>query len=95
MLEIVVVVPDKVVVDNKVIPPLEGVAQLGTPDATVRTCALVPMPSLAGLLALEAYIISPVVVSKVGWIPPSILGILPTVILDYLTSESVKGHCCT
>jgi len=70
--------------------PLAGVAQLGTPDATVSTCPVLPIPSLAGLLADEAYIISPVVVNKVGWIPPSTLGILPTVILRNLASEGLK-----
>ena len=42
-----------VVVDSKVKPPPPaGVAQLGTPPVTVRTCHVLPMPSLAGVDAL-------------------------------------------
>ena len=36
------------------LPPLAAVAQDGTPDATVSTCPLEPMPSLAGVFAAEA-----------------------------------------
>ena len=47
MLEIVVLAPLKVVVLNKVIPPLDGVAQDGTPPATVKTCPVEPIPRRA------------------------------------------------
>jgi hypothetical protein len=48
-----VVPDDKVVVESKVIPPLDGVAQLGTPAATVRTVPVPPMPSLVLTLDVD------------------------------------------
>ena len=43
-------------------PPPEDADQTGSPDETVKTNPSVPMPNLAGVLAAEAYKISPVVV---------------------------------
>ena len=44
MLLIVTLAPESEVVLRSVIPPLEAVAQLGTPEATVSTCPALPMP---------------------------------------------------
>ena len=61
MLEIVVVEPESVVVESKVMP-LEA-AQDGTPAATVNTCPVEPIPSLVFVFAVdERYSISPRVV---------------------------------
>ena len=49
---IVLLVVVSVLVDNNVIPPLAGVAQLGTPEATVSTCPALPMPKRVFVFAV-------------------------------------------
>ena len=54
MLEIVVVAPERVVVDSNVIPPPPaGVAHSGAvaPELTCKTCPAVPIPNRIGTVA--------------------------------------------
>ena len=63
MLEIVTLEPERVVVESKVMPPLDEVTQAGTPPLTDSTCPDVPMPRRVFVLAVdERYSISPRVV---------------------------------
>ena len=91
MLDIVTELPVNEVVDKRVNEPAAIVPHfnpVAVELSAVRTVSLAPTASLVGLEAALAAIMSPLVVTIVGWIPPSIEGILPTVILGYLTSES-------
>ena len=84
MLVMLTLEPESVPLANKVIPPAAGAAHFNPVDvleSAVKTVSLAPTANLAGVSAAVAVRISALASKIVGWIPPSIEGILPIVIL--------------